>query len=191
GQALVAGLLKAVLDRGIPILLATRVRQLIVEDNQVIGVQAENADGMHYLHARAGVVLATGGFEWNRRLMQRFVPGTIENPNSPPFNEGDGLLMAMEVGADLGNMNEVWNFPSLMIPGETYEGRPLSGAINAERNGPHVIWVNRHGRRFVNEAANYNSIGKAFQEVETDRPEFRNLPAWAILDSQYRASYPI
>src|SRR5690606_8663560 len=110
---------------------------------------------------------------------------------SPPFNEGDGLLMAMEAGADLGHMNAVSNFPRLMIPGETYAGSQLSRALNAERNGPHVIWVNRHGRRFVNEAANYSSIGKAFQEVETDRPEFRNLPAWAILDSQYRASYPI
>jgi succinate dehydrogenase/fumarate reductase flavoprotein subunit len=191
GQALAGGLLKAVLDRGIPILLNTRVRDLVAEDNQIIGVRAENADGPLYLGIKAAVVLATGGFEWNDRLMRRFVPGLIENPNSPPFNVGDGLVMAMKIGADLGNMSQVGNFPSLMIPGESYEGRPLSRAINAERNGPHVIWVNRHGRRFVNEAANYNSIGRAFQEIETDRAEYRNLPAWAILDSQYRSRYPI
>lgn len=191
GQALAAGLLKAVLDRDIKILLDTRVNELIVEDAQVIGVKAQNESGLLYLNASLGVVLASGGFEWNKRLTEKFIPGIIENPNSPPFNEGDGLIMAMEVGADLSNMAEAWNFPSFMIPGETYEGRPLSRAINAERNGPHVIWVNRHGKRFVNEAANYNSIGKAFQDIETNEAAFENLPAWAIVDSQFRSNYPL
>lgn len=189
GQALAAGLLKAVLDRGIEIRLETRVRGLIVEDGKVVGVRTEAADGHGYVNARRGVILATAGFEWNKQLTRKFIGGEIENPNSPPFNEGDGLLMAMEVGADLANMSEVWNFPSIMIPGESYEGHPLSRAINAERNGPHVIWVNRHGRRFVNEAANYNSIGKAFQWIDTTTAEYENLPAWAIIDSQYREKY--
>jgi succinate dehydrogenase/fumarate reductase flavoprotein subunit len=190
GQALAAGLLKAVLDRGIEIRLETRVRGLIIEDGEVIGVRTENEDnGSAYINASSGVVLATAGFEWNKRLTHKFIGGEIENPNSPPFNEGDGLIMAMEVGADLANMNEVWNYPSIMIPGESYEGHPLSRAITAERNGPHVIWVNRHGRRFVNEAANYNSIGKTFQWIDTTTGEYQNLPAWAIIDSQYREKY--
>ena len=191
GQALCAGLLKAVLDRNIKILLNTRVSELIVEEGQVIGARANGEHGMLYLNANAGVILASGGFEWNKKIMGKFVPGAIENPNSPPFNEGDGLLMAMEVGADLANMCEVWNYPSLMIPGEAYEGRPLSRAINPERNGPHVIWVNRYGKRFVNEVANYNSIGRSFQQINTSKPVFDNLPAWAIMDAQYRASYPV
>ncbi|MCP1677240.1 succinate dehydrogenase/fumarate reductase flavoprotein subunit [Natronocella acetinitrilica] len=189
GQALAAGLLKAVLDRGIEIRLETRVRVLIVQDDEVVGVRAENDAGSVYIKATSGVVLASAGFEWNKELTDKFIGGEIENPNSPPFNDGDGLLMAMEVGADLANMNEVWNFPSLMIPGESYEGQPLSRAVNAERSGPHVIWVNRHGKRFVNEAANYNSMGKVFQNIETDRPDYENLPAWAIIDSQYREKY--
>jgi 3-oxosteroid 1-dehydrogenase len=189
GQALVAGLLKAVLDRDIPILLDTRAKRLIVEGGAVIGVYAEQGETSLDIGARGGVVLATAGFEWNERLKAQFLPGQIVNPNTPPFNEGDGLLMAMEIGADLANMSEVWHFPSFMIPGETYEDRPLSRAINGERNGPHVIWVNARGRRFVNEAANYNSIGKTFTALETDGPQYRNLPAWAILDSQYRENY--
>lgn len=189
GQALVAGLLKGVLDREIPILLETRAKQLITEERTVIGIQAEQGGTTLNIKAKGGVVLATAGFEWNEKLKAQYLPGVIENPNTPPFNEGDGLLMAMEVGADLANMNEVWHFPSLMIPGETYEERPLSRAILAERNGPHVIWVNSRGQRFVNEAANYNSVGKTFLAMDTDGPHFSNLPAWAILDSQYRERY--
>ncbi|ABE36409.1 FAD binding domain protein [Paraburkholderia xenovorans LB400] len=190
GQALAAGLLKAVLDRNIPIMLETRVRQLLVEGDRVAGVIGEQeGTRQQIVRARAAVILASAGFEWNPRLQAQFLTAPIENPNSPPFNEGDGLLMAMEVGADLGNMAEAWHYPSLMIPGETYEGKPLSRPALAERNGPHVIWVNRDGRRFVNEAANYNSVGRLFHEIRTDGPVFRNLPAWALMDSQYRSQY--
>jgi succinate dehydrogenase/fumarate reductase flavoprotein subunit len=135
--------------------------------------------------------LASAGFEWNQSLCAKYLPGVIVGPNSPPYNEGDGLLMAMQVGADLANMNEVWNYPSVNIPGETYDGRPLARGIKAERSGPHIIWVNASGRRFVNEAANYNSVGKAFYEMETNRAASRNLPAWAIFDSQYRSKYVV
>ncbi|TFZ02911.1 FAD-dependent oxidoreductase [Ramlibacter henchirensis] len=190
GQALAAGLLKAVLDRGIPILLESRVRKLLMEGDRVVGVEGEQAaGGKMSVRARAAVILASAGFEWNPRLQAQFLPSPIESPNSPPFNEGDGLLMAMEVGADLANMAEIWHYPSLMIPGETYEGRPLSRPTLAERNGPHVIWVNAGGRRFANEAANYNSLGRVFREIRTDGPVFQNLPAWAVMDSQYRAQY--
>ncbi|MBK0392128.1 FAD-dependent oxidoreductase [Ramlibacter algicola] len=192
GQALVAGLLKAVLDRNIPILFDTRGRKLVVESGRVTGLLAEGADRAPIaIGASRGLVLATAGFEWNRRLQAQFLQAPIENPNTPPFNEGDGLMMAMEVGADLANMAEVWHFPSLMIPGESYEGHPLSRALLSERNGPHVIWVNAKGKRFANEAANYNSLGRQLQEMQTGHPEAANLPAWAILDHQFRSRYVV
>jgi 3-oxosteroid 1-dehydrogenase len=189
GQAVAAGLLKAVLDRKIPILLRTRARSLIVEDGRVVGVRVERDSGPTDIRVKRAVVLATAGFEWNESLKARFLGGPITGANTPPFNEGDGLVMAMEVGADLANMGELWHFPSIMIPGEVYENRPLARGIVAERSGPHVIWVNAQGRRFVNEAANYNSVGKVLFEIDTSRHVYRNLPAWAILDSQYRRQY--
>lgn len=189
GQALAAGLLKAVLDRKIPILLDTRAKALIVEGGKVVGVRVERDGAPMDIRVKGAVVLATAGFEWNESLKSRFLGGPIAGANTPPFNEGDGLVMAMEAGADLANMGELWHFPSIMIPGEVYENRPLARGIVAERSGPHVIWVNAQGRRFVNEAANYNSVGKTLFEIDTSRHAYRNLPAWAILDSQYRRQY--
>lgn len=191
GQALAASLLRGVLDRKIPIVLNARARHLVVDTQRVTGLVAEADGGKLTVHARAGVVLASGGFEWNEELKKRFLPGEVTAPNSPPLADGDALEMAMEVGTDLANMSEVWNYPSIQIPGETYDGKPLSRGIKAERSGPHVIWVNRRGQRFVNEAANYNSVGKAFYQMEANGPEMRNMPAWAVMDSQYRERYVI
>jgi succinate dehydrogenase/fumarate reductase flavoprotein subunit len=193
GQALVCGLLHAVLQRNIPILLDSRAVELLHDDRRVAGVALRRAvDGETIrIHARKAVVLATAGFEWNKDMQAKFLPGWITHPNSPPFNEGDGLRMAMAVGADLANMSESWNYPSIAIPGETYEGRPLARGIKAERSGPHIIWVNAQGRRFVNEAANYNSVGKSFHEPKTNAPGYRNMPAWAILDKQFRDRYVV
>lgn len=191
GQALAAGLLTAVVQRKIPIRLNARARKLTRVDRRISGVSHESDGTVHEVKVKKGVILASAGFEWNADLRARFLPGSIVGPNSPPFNEGDGLLMAMDVGADLANMNEVWNYPSIAIPGETYEGRQLARGIKAERSGPHVIWVNARGKRFVNEAANYNSVGKSFYAMEANRPALANQPAWAIFDSQYRNKYVV
>lgn len=188
GQALVAPLLKAAAERGISFMLGARANRLLQEQGRVRGVRVER-DGQVQEIAASAVILASGGFEWNDELKSAFIPGTITHPNSPPYATGDGLLMAMEVGASLTNMTEVWQYPSITVPGETYEGQQLSRGIKAERSGPHVIWINSRGERFVNEAANYNSIGKAFAAMDANAPNFRNMPAWAVLDSQYRERF--
>ena len=95
--------------------------------------------------AQEGVILASGGFEWNTELAAQFLGGPLTHPNSPPCNEGDGLKMAMAVGADLGNMSEAWWCPSVVIPGEEYDGKPLNRGDFATRSLPHSVIVNRAG----------------------------------------------
>jgi succinate dehydrogenase/fumarate reductase flavoprotein subunit len=137
------------------------------------------------------VVLACGGFEWSEGLKKKYLPGVITHPNTPPLNEGDGIVMAAELGADLAGMHEVWWMPSTSVPGEEYEGKPYSQLCIAERACPHTILVNGKGMRFANEAANYNDLGKAFSHFDENGTGFRNLPAYAILDSQYREKYSL
>ena len=67
---------------------------------------------------------------------------------------------ALEAGAALGNMGEVWGSPASAIPGESYDGRELSRLVVPERACPHAILVNQRGLRFVNEGATYNELGK-------------------------------
>ena len=191
GNALVGRLLKACLDRGITILLETRARELIRDAGGVAGLRAERSGRDELVRARGGVVLACGGYEWNDQFRKQFLPGPIAHHCSPPFNEGDGLAMAAEMGADLGNMSEAWVYPGALVPGEEHEGHPVSRWVIGERSLPHSILVNRRGLRFVNEGVNYNDISKALHHFDPQTYEFCNLPCWAIMDSQFRATYPI
>lgn len=193
GRALIGWLLKACLDRGINIVLQTRGRQLIRHGRRIVGLRAEQ-DGRDFsVRARRGVVLACGGYEWNEALTQRFLPGPITHPLSPPFNEGDGLLMAMEIGADLANMDEALWIPAGTVPGETYEGRQLTRFIASEKSGAHAIVVNRYGRRFANEGLPHKGMGYAQRYFDPHAAvyDYPNLPSWAVFDQQYREKQPI
>ena len=190
GQALIAGLLEGCLSRGIEPVIGTRAVELVVRDGAVAGLVAER-DG-HRVDVRAGaVILASGGYEWNDKFCSRFLPAALTHPTSPPSNEGDGLLMAMDLGADLSNMNQAWWYPAGAIPGEHYEGRQLARFLAVERTAPHSIIVDRFGQRFVNEAANYNDMQKAFFGFDANEARSRHLPCWVIFDDQYRSRYPV
>ncbi len=84
GQALVGRLLKGCLDRGV--LPRTRCRgvRLLVHDGRVAGVVIEGPDGPFEARARAGVVLATGGFEHDERLVRTFLRGPMARAVSVP-----------------------------------------------------------------------------------------------------------
>ena len=191
GMGTVGHLFKACLDRGIEPMLNMRAQELIVDNGNVIGLKAERDGRSLYLRTEKGVILATGGFEWDEELKSTFLPGQYTLPLSPPCSEGDGLKMSMAVGAELGNMSEVWGVPSCYIPGEEYEGRQLYRMAMMERCLPHSIMVNRYGKRFVNESHNYNDVAKAFRTVDPVRHDYTNVPAWCIFDQQYRDKYII
>jgi 3-oxosteroid 1-dehydrogenase len=191
GGALTGKLLKAVLDRGISPILECPARELVVEEGRVVGVKAARGGEDFFVRAKKGVVLASGGFEWNSELAKQFLGGPLTHPNSPPANVGDGLRMAMSLGADLGNMSEAWWCPSLAIPGEEYDKRPLHRGDFATRSLPHSMIVNRRGARFVDEACNYNDLMKAFFAFDPIGYERSNLPAWIVVDQQYLDRYAL
>ncbi len=205
GQALIAGLLAGCLARGIEPELETRAKELTMAGDAVAGLVVEPAGGGGGAGDGGGgggrsgsveipasaVVLASGGFEWNPTLRTHFLAGPLTHPHSPPANEGDGLLMAMAVGADLANLTETWWYPASHIPGEEYDGHPLARFVGIERTAPHSIIVNRFGERFVNEAANYNDMMKAFFSFDANEYLPRHLPCWVVFDHQYRSRYGV
>ena len=136
--------------------------------------------------AAGGVVIATGGFEWDPELVRAFSRGPLVRSASVPTNTGDGLKMAMRVGAGLGNMREAWWVAMIDVP---VGGRMAAWQVNGERTRPHCIMVNRRGRRFTNEAANYNALGAAFHVIDVSSFEYVNHPAWMIFDRHYLTRY--
>ncbi len=191
GQALIGSLFKGILDRGIPVHYETRARHLVVEDGRVVGVDAEHESGPVRYLARKGVVIATGGFEWNEDLVRSFLRGPMTGPISVPECEGDGLLMAMEVGASLGNMAHAWWMTSSLESkaGQHRDTRANYLACQSERTAPGSIMVNRQGKRFVNEAVNYNALGFALHNFDPVTYEYPNLPYWLIFNEMFMSKY--
>ena len=84
----------------------------------------ERTDGSTFeARARGGVVIATGGFEWNDDLKRAFIRGPLTRTVAVPTNTGDGLTMAMRIGAALGNMREAWWVPTIDVD-EYLDGAP-------------------------------------------------------------------
>ena len=140
------------------------------------------------MRAHKGVILGTGGFEWDDHLVGAFLRGPMRGAVSPPNNTGDGLRMAMAQGADLANMGEAWWVPIVRIPGDTIDGKPRSRSVRLERTRPRSIIVNRAGKRFVNEACDYNSMAGAFHYLDP-RGGYVNDPAWMVFDSLHLKHY--
>ena len=189
GNALVGPILKALLDDGVEPVVNARALDLIVEGGRVRGVRLE-IDGQEVeVEARRGVVLATGGFEWNRTLVEEFLRGPMTAPTGVPTNTGDGLLMAMRAGARLANMGQAWWVPAVKIPGDIAFGEQRSNLVNRERTLPGAILVNAAGRRFTDEATNYNALGGAFHQMDPVAFGYANLPAWLVFDQSHADRY--
>jgi 3-oxosteroid 1-dehydrogenase len=187
GQALIGRLLRGCLDRGIEPVTSCAGVDLLIESGEVVGVALDTPDGRTELRCGSGVVLASGGFEWNEQLRRSFLRGPMTHPVSIETSTGDGLLMAMRAGAMLSNMREAWWIPVGEVPTSANPvGRIL---VNGQRTLPHSIMVNRRGRRFTNEAANYNAFGAAFHVEDVSRFEYANLPCWLVFDQNYVDTY--
>jgi len=192
GAALCGALLKGCLDHGVTVLVDTPARSLIRgEDAGVAGIVAEHEGEQVEIRARRGVVLASGGFEWNKTLVDQFLGKPLHSPASPPASTGDGLVMAMEVGAALGNMSEAWWTPTIYAVGDTYDDAPLYRPTSSLRTLPGGIIVNRAGRRFVNEAMNYNDMGKVLGDFDPQVYAYANQPCWLVFDQRFRDSYSV
>src|SRR5246127_1819889 len=188
GTALIAGLLKGLLDVGVTPQVNARAEELVAVAGEVTGVRIALPGRSLSVRARRGVILGTGGFEWDPFLAQAFLRGPMHGAVSPPNNTGDGLRMAMAHGADLANMGEAWWVPIVQLPGDTFQGQPRSRSVRLERPGPRSIIVNRAGKRFLNEAGEYNSMAGPFQYLDP-RDGYANDPAWIVFDSQHLKRY--
>jgi 3-oxosteroid 1-dehydrogenase len=189
GRGMVAALLRGCLDAGIEPVTGARGVELVVEDGRVAGVRLEQDGRSEVVRARSGVVLATGGFEWDAGLVRDFLRGPIAHPASVPTNTGDGLRMAMRVGAALGTMREAWWAPVCVLPGRTIQGEQEVYLVNRERTLPGSVLVNRDGHRFTNEAANYNALGGAFHTLDPATLDYRNHPCWLVWDDACARTY--
>ena len=133
--------------------------KLIVDEaGRVTGVNALGADGTQYtLNAAKGVVLATGGFAANNEMMVEYSDGRWSNlaeigTTNDPSCQGDGIRMALDVHAQLYNMGHVQILPI---------ADPETGSISTIVGATTNLYVNKDGKRFVDESSDRDTLANA------------------------------
>lgn len=185
GTALMTGLIKGCLDNGVTFMLETRAVGLVQDENgRITGVEIEGAGKRSIVAATRGVVIASGGFEWDKEMRERHFPGPFDRIGTPSSNEGDGQKLAAAAGAQLDSMDQANVYACLPT---RYEGKRYGLPINFMYE-PHSILVNRLGQRFVSEA-HFNSG----EEIDRRNPDGSpvNLPCYLIGDHRFlKTSFP-
>lgn len=185
GRALVGFLWSRVLDLHTAYRFESRAVRLTRDRDVVAGIELDGAGGRTMIHARFGVLLDTGGFEWNPSLTRACVPGIYAHPQTPPIADGDGHTMAGELGAAFALMDQTTLIPAIQVPGEDNDGQRLYRLFFQELARPHSLVVNRAGKRFANESF-FPDIARGWSQRDDDRAEWPNVPMYFIFDEQYR-----
>lgn len=159
GYAFISVLQKYVLEHGGKILTDSPVKELLVKDGAVKGVRAEGRNGQTIIVHADAVVLASGGFGANTKMLQKYntywteIADDIATSNTPAVT-GDGILLGQSVGADLVGMG----FSQMMPVSDPVTGALFSGLQVPPAN---FIMVNTEGKRFVDEYGSRDKLSQA------------------------------
>jgi tricarballylate dehydrogenase len=184
GVGMVTALTETALKKGVKIFYETRASSLIYDGERVLGVRTRHNGKPTEFRSRT-LVLACGGFEANPEMRTRYLgPGwDLAKVRGSRFNVGDGLRMALDIGAcPYGN----WSGRHA-VSWERYA--PEFGDLNMLESSyrhsyPLSIMINAEGKRFVDEGANfYNyTYAKYGAEVLRQPEQF----AWQVFDGKVK-----
>jgi succinate dehydrogenase/fumarate reductase flavoprotein subunit len=189
GVALAAALVDGAVRAGVRIRVGARLIAVRTRADGAVGRAVIESDGGMKAVPAAAVILATGGFDWDKNLRRAWHPVAQRATGAAPGNTGDGLRIASRLGAATDNLAEGWWMPMLALPGEQLAGKPYYRSLIRERAVPRQIMVNAAGRRFTDEASPYNDVGKAMHA--RDSGGCPNDPAYMIFDSLFLRRYPL
>lgn len=189
GNALVARLLKSAIDLGVTIRTGTTVKRLEADAfGRISLLETSGASAVpRRVHARRGVVLATGGISHDDQLRRGFVPedagaltATVSGGKAPC-----GARLATAVG---GQLSAPTGDGAFWVPASRFKRDDGSQGVYphtvTDRAKPGLIAVDCHGLRFVNEAVSYHEFVRA-QLANSGSA----IPAWLICDSRFLWKY--
>ncbi len=140
----------------------TRVEQLVVDGDAVVGVIASQFGERQALRAKGGVILTAGGFVQNRTMVQNHAPQIADPvlPHGNPYDDGSGIQLGVSAGGAMIHMDQVFVTLPFYPPEQLTYG----------------LLINQHGNRFINEDCYHARIGDACMR-QTDGK------AWLLLDN--------
>ncbi|MEN5073171.1 FAD-dependent tricarballylate dehydrogenase TcuA [Isoptericola cucumis] len=158
GVGLIEDHTKAAAELGTEVRYGARVHDLLTDDDRVVGVRYTDAAGTHEVRAES-VVIASGGFESSPELRERYLGTGWANAKvrGTPFNDGALLLAALELGAARGgDWSTAHSVQWDAFTPQNESNRELTNRLTRQ-SYPLGIIVNREGRRFLDEGADFRN----------------------------------
>lgn len=184
GSAGVARLGLSVEERDIPLWLNTEMTDLIVENGRAVGIRVKKEGKELAIQGRKAVILASGGFEHNQVMREKYLPKPTNEAWSAGNKGNTGLPIekAMEQGAAIKAMDGSWWCTTMMVPGEVAPRLAIM-----EKSYPGSCVVNRLGKRIANESMNYQMYVQECFEASKNGIPIDEL--WMVFDARFRANY--
>jgi succinate dehydrogenase/fumarate reductase flavoprotein subunit len=187
GLALVARLLRSAADQGVDLRPDARATRLLLADGRVTGAALATPDGEIEVHARRGVVLASGGFPHDEARRRATFPAPDQHWTlAVPSATGDGARLAEAVGgvfdASLASPG-AWCPVSLVPHADGTVGR-FPHII--ERGKPGIVGVLSNGRRFCNEGNGYHDYVEAMLRAV---PDGQQVASWLVCTRAFQRRY--
>lgn len=158
GVGLVRQLHSKVEELGIDVWYNSRAIELVCENNHIAGVIVEQGEETATIYT-SSVVLACGGFEGNKEMRKKYlgVEWKAALVRGSEYNTGDGLWMAMSIGAQ--TYGEWSGCHSI---GTDYNAPKVGdfskpGDIFKKSSFPIGLLFNKNGDRFVDEGADFRN----------------------------------
>ena len=162
------------------------VEKLIMENGRCVGLYARDAATGEYIKCNAskGVILSTGDYSQNTKMLKHFCPEVIENNIQCLFtnvdvegnftNQGDGIQLGMWAGAQVKQSHA----PMIHHMGG---GADLAGVGVMGNAG--FLNLDLNGKRFMNEDL-------PGQQLENQIELQKNRESWQIFDSNWPEQLP-
>ena len=162
GYEMIHKLETAALDKGVAIEFNTKAVELMKNDEgEITGVKAENNGKEVTFNAKDGIVLGSGGFGANVEMRKKYNPDIDEKYKTTCIRaaQGDGIVMAEAVGADLVDMEQIQVYPICNVN---------TGIISfvADSRFDGALIVDQNGERIVNEMGRRDEISNAILGTE-------------------------
>ena len=132
----------------------TATKLLVDESGAVCGLEAATGDGYTVTVKAKAVVLTTGGFGANLDMVVQYKPELegFMTTNAAGI-QGQGILMAMEIGADTVDMEQIQIHPTVQAD--------TASLITEGLRGDGAILVNANGERFIDEVGTRDVVSAA------------------------------
>ena len=155
----------------IEVVLNTKATELIAnEKGQVLTVKAEGPAGEVTYTAKKGIIVSTGGYSSNLKLMGEYTQyGEYYLAGGAPGADGNALLMMQKVGAALTAMDAIPTFPMGMVSKDDPTKGQIASTYTWKTGG---IVVNQNGERFCNETESNPAIREVALEEQPQAVQY-------------------